>query len=53
METIQTPKHLYCETPPTILRNRKEKFRTAKDNPFWNMIAQFVFGKMLKARLNG
>jgi hypothetical protein len=52
MEKIQTPKHLYCETPPTILRNRKEKFRTAKDNPFWNMVATYVFGKMVKARFH-
>ena len=52
METIQTPKHLYCETPPTILRNRKEKFRTAKDNPFWHMVAKYVFGKMVKARFH-
>ena len=29
---IKTPQHLYCDTPPTILRNREEKFRTAKDH---------------------
>ena len=48
--TIETPQHLYCEIPPTILRNRKEKFRTAKDNPFWLFIADFVFKRMVKAR---
>lgn len=47
MNTIESPKHLYCDTPPTILRNRKEKFRTAKDNPFWMAIADYVFTKML------
>ena len=52
MEKIETPKNLYCETPPTVLRNRKEKFRTAKDNPFWIMIATYVFGKMVKARFH-
>ena len=52
MAKVETPKHLYCETPPTKLRNRVEKFRTAKDNPFWNMVAEFVFGKMVKARFH-
>ena len=52
MNVIDKPRHLYCETPPTVLRNRKEKFRTAKDNPFWNMVAQYVFGKMVKARFH-
>jgi len=52
MTTIETPKHLYCETPPTILRNREEKFRTAKDVPFWHAIARYVFGKMVKARFH-
>lgn len=52
MAKIETPKHLYCETPPTVLRNRVEKFRTAKDVPFWHIIAQYVFGKMVKARFH-
>ena len=52
MSIIETPKHLYCDTPPTILRNRKEKFRTAKDVPFWLMIADFVFTKMVRARFH-
>ena len=50
--TIETPKHLYCDTPPTVLRNRKEKFRTAKDNPFWLFVADYVFGKMVRARFH-
>ena len=50
--TIKTPQHLYCETPPTILRNREEKFRTAKDNRFWHMVADYVFLRMVKARFH-
>ena len=50
--TIETPQHLYCDTPPTVLRNRKEKFRTAKDNFFWHIVAKFIFGKMVKARFH-
>lgn len=45
-----TPQHLYSDTPPTILRNRKEKERKAKDNPFWIWFANYVFSKMLRAR---
>lgn len=52
MAIIETPKHLYCDTPPTILRNRAEKFRTAKDVPFWLMIANYVFKRMVKARFH-
>lgn len=52
MAVVETPKHLYCDTPPTKLRNRKEKFRTAKDNRFWSMIADFVFKKMLCVRFH-
>lgn len=52
MAIIETPQHLYCDTPPTVLRNRKEKFRTAKDVPFWHMIAHYVFGKMVRARFH-
>ncbi len=50
--TIKTPQHLYCDTPPTILRNREEKFRTAKDNPFWLFVADFVFKKMVRTRFH-
>ena len=49
---IKTPQHLYCDTPPTILRNREEKFRTAKDIPFWMMVADFVFKRMVEARFH-
>ena len=28
MAIIETPKHLYSDTPPTILRNREEKKET-------------------------
>ena len=49
---VETPQHLYCDTPPTILRNREEKFRTAKDVPFWLFIADFVFPRMVKARFH-
>ena len=52
MAVVETPKHLYCDTPPTKLRNRKEKFRTAKDNRFWSIIADFVFKKMLCVRFH-
>ena len=52
MTIIEKPKHLYCDTPPTVLRNRVEKFRTAKDNPFWHAIAKYVFGKLVKARFH-
>ena len=52
MTIIDTPKHLYSDTPPTILRNRKEKFRTAKDVPFWLFIADYVFPRMIEARFH-
>ncbi len=52
MKTIETPQHLYGNTPPTILRNREEKFRTAKDTPFWLAIADFVFKRMLERRFH-
>lgn len=50
MHTIDTPKHLYNDTPPTVLRNRQEKFRTAKDNSFWLFVGDIVFRKMLAKR---
>ncbi|MBR6298606.1 MAG: lysophospholipid acyltransferase family protein [Candidatus Gastranaerophilales bacterium] len=49
---VKTPQHLYNDTPPTILRNREEKFRTAKDNPFWLWFAEYVFTRMVKARFH-
>ena len=48
----KSPEHLYSNTPPTILRNRKEKFRTAKDNPFWIFVADYVFPRMVQARFH-
>ena len=50
MTIVETPQHLYNTTPPTILRNRIEKFRTAKDVPFWHMVAEYVFKRMVSAR---
>lgn len=49
---VKTPQHLYCDTPPTILRNREEKFRTAKDNPFWYFVADIVFPAMIEKRFH-
>ena len=49
MKTL-TPQHLYSDTPPTILRNRYEKFRTAKDVPFWLWLADIVFPRMVGNR---
>ena len=50
MKTLEVSKHLYSDTPPTILRNREEKFRTAKDVPFWLWFADFVFKRMVASR---
>ena len=44
------PKHLYSEIPPTKIRNREEKFRKAKDNPFWIFVGNRFFYSMLKNR---
>lgn len=41
---------LYVDVPPTRLRNRNEKFRKAKWNPFWVAVADYVFAKMLEHR---
>ncbi len=46
----ETPQHLYSAVPPTKLRNREEKFREAKNIPFWHFIGDFVFPKMLETR---
>jgi 1-acyl-sn-glycerol-3-phosphate acyltransferase len=45
-----TPQDLYINIPPTVIRNRKEVFRTPKNVPFWHAIGDFVFGKMLRSR---
>lgn len=52
MSRVKTPQHLYSDTPPTMLRNRVEKFRTAKDNPFWLMVGDYVFLSMVKNRFH-
>ncbi|MBR1618084.1 lysophospholipid acyltransferase family protein [bacterium] len=50
MMDTKTPQHLYSDTPPTILRNRFEKFRTAKDDPFWLFVGDIVFPRMIENR---
>lgn len=52
MKHIETPQHLYGNTPPTILRNREEKFRVASDVPFWLAIADYVFPRMVANRFH-
>jgi len=47
---MEQVKDLYPDTPPTVLRNREEKFRTAKNIPFWHAIADLVFPRMFKFR---
>lgn len=34
------------------MRNREEKFRTAKDNPFWLLVGNYIFQKMIRARFH-
>ncbi len=46
----EAPIHMYPKIPPTKQRNREEKFRVAKNVPFWHFIANFVFPIMLKSR---
>lgn len=41
---------LYSDVPPTKLRNKNEKFRPAKTNRFWLMIASLFFFNMLQNR---
>lgn len=47
---MEKVKDLYSDTPPTVLRNREEKFRTAKNIRFWHAIGNFIFPRMLKHR---
>lgn len=47
---MQKTEKLYSDIPPTILRNRKEKFRKAQNLPFWTWIADRVFFRMLSHR---
>ena len=41
---------LYCEVPPTKLRNIDEKFCPAKTSAFWLKVADFFFYRMLEGR---
>ncbi|HIQ89142.1 TPA: lysophospholipid acyltransferase family protein [Candidatus Galligastranaerophilus faecipullorum] len=45
-----TPQHMYSAVPPTKMRNREEKFREAKNSPFWHFVGDIVFAKMIEAR---
>lgn len=46
----RSPINMYPEVPPTKQRNRAEKDRTAKNVPFWHLIANIVFSMMIKNR---
>lgn len=41
---------LYSDIPPTKLRNKEEKFKPAKTNKFWLMVASLFFFNMLQNR---
>ena len=41
---------LYSDVPPTKLRNKDEKFRTANNIPFWMWVADMFFYNMLENR---
>lgn len=41
---------MYSAVPPTKMRNREEKFREAKNSPFWHFVGDIVFAKMIEAR---
>ncbi len=43
---------LYCNVPPTKIRNREEKFRPARTTPFWETIADMFFFNMLQHRFH-
>lgn len=45
-----TEEKLYSDIPPTKLRNKEEKFKPAKTNKFWLMIASLFFFNMLQNR---
>lgn len=47
---MSAPKHMYSEIPPTKIRNREEKFREAKNVPFWHFAGNIIFSSMLKSR---
>lgn len=41
---------LYSDVAPTRIRNRKEKFRTAHNYPFWMWLADRIFFRMVSHR---
>lgn len=41
---------LYCDVPPTKLRNKEEKFKPAKTSRFWLWVASMFFFNMLQNR---
>lgn len=47
---MSAPKNMYSEIPPTKIRNREEKFREAKNVPFWHFVGDVVFLSMIKNR---
>lgn len=47
---MSAPKHMYSEIPPTKIRNREEKFREAKNVPFWHFVGNIIFFSMMKSR---
>jgi len=47
---MEHPESLYCEIPPTRLRNREEKFRKAYNKAFWLWVADNFFYRMLENR---
>ena len=42
--------NLYCDVPPTKLRNKEEKFTPAKTSKFWLWVASLFFFNMLQNR---
>lgn len=44
------PEVLYSNIPPTKLRNKREKFRKATNDPFWTWVADCFFFNMLQNR---
>lgn len=49
---MTSPETLYSNVPPTKLRNREEKFRPARNIPFWQKIADLFFYNMLQNRFH-
>ncbi len=47
---MQKTEKLYSNVPPTRLRNRKEKFRKARNLPFWTWLADKIFFRMVSHR---